>query len=113
MCSLCCPASFSGAHNNIKRLFDKNKKRYQELSQTSPRDLPPDQQRLILLYSIFHYFIFYCVSFFSFCFVTFLLYLKTIIDTFLFVTEQKTSRNSLSDLLACWMHFYTRKRGRK
>ncbi|CAE1168341.1 SMG5 [Acanthosepion pharaonis] len=36
---------FDGAQGNLKRLLEKNLKRFTELSQKSPRDLPPEQQR--------------------------------------------------------------------
>ncbi|KAI0220253.1 Protein SMG5 [Lamellibrachia satsuma] len=42
---LLCVESFDGAQGNLTRLFEKNRKRYQELSVNSPRDLPPSQQR--------------------------------------------------------------------
>ncbi len=37
--------SFDGARGNLSRLLEKNRRRHAELSQKSPRDLPPDQQR--------------------------------------------------------------------
>ncbi|XP_077988894.1 nonsense-mediated mRNA decay factor SMG5-like [Glandiceps talaboti] len=36
---------FEGALANLKRLFEKNRKRYKELPEVDPRDLPPDLQR--------------------------------------------------------------------
>ncbi|XP_064619024.1 nonsense-mediated mRNA decay factor SMG5-like isoform X2 [Lineus longissimus] len=42
---LLCETSFEGAQGNMKRLFEKNRKRHTEVSLSSPRDLPPEQQR--------------------------------------------------------------------
>ena len=43
--------SFDGAQGNLTRLLEKNRKRYQELSAKSPRDLPPAQQRYCTIQS--------------------------------------------------------------
>ena len=43
--SICSVNSFDGAQGNLTRLLEKNRRRFAELSQKSPRDLPPDQQR--------------------------------------------------------------------
>ena len=43
--SLSCPSNFEGARGNLTRLFEKNKKRYIDVNQVSPRDLRPEQQR--------------------------------------------------------------------
>ena len=37
--------SFEGAFGNLKRLFEKNLKRYQDLEQYAARDFSPEQQR--------------------------------------------------------------------
>ncbi|CAH1796318.1 unnamed protein product [Owenia fusiformis] len=42
---LLCTNIFEGASGNLQRLFEKNRKRYEELSKVSPRDLPPELQR--------------------------------------------------------------------
>ncbi|XP_013389352.1 protein SMG5 [Lingula anatina] len=43
---LMCSSTFEGAHSNVNRLFEKNRKRYQEVIRVSPRGLPPVHQRL-------------------------------------------------------------------
>ncbi|XP_029638270.1 protein SMG5-like isoform X3 [Octopus sinensis] len=49
---------FDGAHGNLKRLLEKNLKRFTELSQKSPRDLPPEQQRPRDIKRFFVYFLY-------------------------------------------------------
>ncbi|GAB1608259.1 protein SMG5-like, partial [Argonauta hians] len=49
---------FDGAHGNLKRLLEKNLKRFTELSQKSPRDLPPEQQRPRDIKRYFVYFLY-------------------------------------------------------
>ncbi|XP_074651204.1 nonsense-mediated mRNA decay factor SMG5-like [Tubulanus polymorphus] len=42
---LMCEQSFEGAEGNLKRLFEKNRKKFTEVCQASPRDMPPEQQQ--------------------------------------------------------------------
>ena len=47
-CSLVCPTTFEGAHGNLIRLFERNRRRVQELNQAQQQGssaLSPEQQR--------------------------------------------------------------------
>ena len=40
-----CEKAFDGAEGNLDRLFEKNRKRFRELQQSSSQNLPPELQR--------------------------------------------------------------------
>ncbi|ELT89650.1 hypothetical protein CAPTEDRAFT_168258 [Capitella teleta] len=57
------PSSFEGAQGNLTRLLEKNARRFTELTQTSQKDLPPNQQRgkdikrfIVRFMQLLHYF---------------------------------------------------------